>query len=47
METNLRYLNAAKVLKSTVVGEPFQAFITPSLKNKVRVPIVIFFSVSY
>jgi len=33
-------LNAAKVLKSTAVGKPFQAFITRSLKKDLRVPAV-------
>jgi len=33
-------LNATKVLKSTVVGKPFQAFMTRSLKKELRLPMV-------
>ena len=35
-------LNATKVLKSTEVGKPFQAFMTRSLKKELSVQLLLF-----
>ena len=36
----LGHIFVTKVLKSTVVGKPFQAFMTRSLKKELRAPMV-------